>query len=179
MLHNVEEDRTDFSHRRIWDPSILTGEMRTVHTEKSKQRFHDTEPGKVEPISRFFKLSKDGVCNTLRAGTDKSRGAYTSPRPIHPVNDRCISVREAQRIHSYPDWFRMHSTKWHGFREVGNSVPPILARNIGFEIMKALDKTPSVPDDKYALGDPRCLYANTTEATRLMEEIADAESHKL
>ncbi len=123
MLHSVDCDPDDFSTRRFWNPDLLTGCLRTVHTEESKARFSATKPGQIEPISRFLKLDMNGYCNTLRAGTDKSRGAYTSPRPIHPLHNRCISVREAQRLHSYPDWFRMHTTKWHGFREVGNSVP--------------------------------------------------------
>nr|WP_319923570.1 DNA cytosine methyltransferase [Klebsiella pneumoniae] len=66
----------------------------------------------------------NGLCNTLRAGTASDRGAFTSPRPIHPIYPRVITVREAARLHSYPDWFRFHVTKWHGFRQVGNSVPP-------------------------------------------------------
>ncbi|WP_458020251.1 DNA cytosine methyltransferase, partial [Klebsiella pneumoniae] len=78
-------------------------------------------PDTVEPISRFKKLSMNGLCNTLRAGTASDRGAFTSPRPIHPIYPRVITVREAARLHSYPDWFRFHVTKWHGFRQVGNS----------------------------------------------------------
>lgn len=169
-LHDVSLDITDFSYRRVWDPEILTGELRTIHTETSKERFAETTPGETEPVSRFFKLSWEGVCNTLRAGTDKSRGAYTSPRPIHPVHARCISVREAQRLHSFPDWFRVHSTKWHGFREVGNSVPPLLARYIGLAIAKAMDYSPCVPEKQIHLGDIRYLYANATEAQKLLEE---------
>lgn len=169
-LHGSEPDNTDFSYRRRWNPDLITGEMRTIHTEKSKQRFHDTEPGQTEPVSRFLKLSPQGVCNTLRAGTDKSRGAYTSPRPIHPTHDRCISVREAQRLHSYPDWFRMHSTKWHGFREVGNSVPPLLARAVGAEVIKALGMKPYMPTETIELGEERFLYANQTEAKKIIEE---------
>ena len=170
MLHCIDNDTTDYSVRRKWDPDVLTGAMRTIHTEKSKERFRATEPGTVEPVSRFLKLSMDGVCNTLRAGTDKSRGAYTSPRPIHPVFERCISVREAQRLHSFPDWFRVHSTKWHGFREVGNSVPPKLARSIASEIIAALGVTPSVPDTILDMGNEAFLYANMTEAKKLLQE---------
>ncbi|PCR36678.1 DNA (cytosine-5-)-methyltransferase, partial [Klebsiella pneumoniae] len=88
------------------------------------------------------KLSMNGLCNTLRAGTASDRGAFTSPRPIHPIYPRVITVREAARLHSYPDWFRFHVTKWHGFRQVGNSVPPMLARSVGLQIMKVLGVTP-------------------------------------
>jgi DNA (cytosine-5)-methyltransferase 1 len=125
---------------------MLTGSLRTLHTDISRARFAETPLCKTEPISRFFKLNPSGICNTLRAGKDKSKGAYTSARPIHYRDNRCISVREALRIHSCPDWFRMHSTKWHGFREVGNSVPPILARRVAAQIMQALGLNPVKPE---------------------------------
>jgi len=113
---------------------ILTSSLRTVHTAESRKRFSHTPHGCVEEISRFLKLDPAGYCNTLRAGTASDRGAFTSPRPIHPYIPRCITVREAARLHSYPDWFRFHVTKWHGFRQVGNSVPPLLARAVALQI---------------------------------------------
>ena len=83
-------------------------------------------------------MPPEGLCNTLRAGTDSARGAFTSPRPIHPFLPRVITVREAARLHSYPDWFRFHATKWHGFRQIGNSVPPLLGRAVAACVMEAL-----------------------------------------
>lgn len=165
-LHSPKEDPTDFSITRKWDDGKLTGSMRTVHTEISKKRFHDTEWGKTEPISRFRKLDPKGQCNTLRAGTDKSRGAHTSPRPINPYSDRCISVREAERLHSFPDWFRMHKTKWHGFREVGNAVPPLLARAVAEEVLKAMGFEPQKPDYEIELGNAAMLTASVTQALK-------------
>ena len=168
-LHGCLSDADDFSYDRIWDRNVLTGCLRTQHTHKSIERFIATAEGEIEPISRFLKLNPSGVCNTLRAGTDKSRGAYTSPRPIHPRDNRCISVREAQRLHSYPDWFRMHSTKWHGFREVGNSVPPFLARAVASQIIIALGVRPFKPIGEITLGDNQLLYLNITSAKILLE----------
>ena len=130
MLRGLREDAEDFAHPRVWDGRRLTSSMRTEHTELSQLRFAETEPGKVEPVSRFLKLDPEGISNTLRAGTGSDKGAFTSPRPIHPYAPRCITVREAARLHSYPDWFRFHATKWHGFRQVGNSVPPLLGRPV-------------------------------------------------
>ncbi len=117
---------------------LLSSSLRTIHTELSIQRFRDTPPGAVEQVSRFLKLDPDGISNTLRAGTASDRGAFTSPRPIHPFSPRCITVREAARLHSYPDWFRFHVTKWHGFRQIGNSVPPLLAQAIASSIIEKL-----------------------------------------
>jgi DNA (cytosine-5)-methyltransferase 1 len=118
---------------------LLSSSLRTVHTPISIHRFGKTAQGETEPVSRFYKLDPSGICNTIRAGTASDRGAFTSPRPIHPYSARCITVREAARLHSYPDWFRFHVTKWHGFRQVGNSVPPLLARAVALELLKALE----------------------------------------
>lgn len=144
-LRGLAIDPTDFGYVREFDLNMLTSSLRTEHTELSKQRFMATEHGKTEPISRFRKLPPDGLCNTLRAGTDSARGAFTSPRPIHPFLPRVITVREAARLHSYPDWFRFHITKWHGFRQIGNSVPPLLGRAVASEIIKALGLKPRKP----------------------------------
>ncbi|WP_080835193.1 MULTISPECIES: DNA cytosine methyltransferase [Cohnella] len=137
-LAGLLADKEDLSWPRNHNRKILTSSMRTKHNDESKQRFMATEHGHVEPVSRFLKLHPDGVCNTLRAGSDSKHGAFTSPRPIHYLYPRVITVREAARLHSFPDWFRFHVTKWHGFREVGNAVPPLLARAVAKQIAFAL-----------------------------------------
>lgn len=157
-------DAWHFGYSRAWDSSVLTSSMRTVHTEISRRRFAGTRPGDVEPISRFFKLDPKGVCNTLRAGTDSARGAFTSPRPIHFAFPRCITVREMARLHGYPDWFRFHVTKWHGARQVGNSVPPPLARAVASAVIDALGIVPTRPAKRVELASPELLSMDMGEA---------------
>ena len=156
-MRGMARDPTNFGYARHFDASTLTSSLRTDHTALSQQRFLATENGDTEPISRFKKLHLDGLCNTLRAGTDSARGAFTSPRPIHPFLPRVITVREAARLHSYPDWFRFHTTKWHGFRQIGNSVPPMLGRAVALKIIAALGLTPERPKQILATGDVRLL----------------------
>jgi len=163
-LRGLEHDPTDFGYQRKFDPNVLTSSLRTEHTELSKSRFMATAHGKTEPISRFRKLPPDGLCNTIRAGTDSARGAFTSPRPIHPCLPRVITVREAARLHSYPDWFRFHSTKWHGFRQIGNSVPPLLGRAVAAEIARALGVNPRKPQQILPLGAPDLLTFDMGDA---------------
>ncbi|MFN0315650.1 MAG: DNA cytosine methyltransferase [Burkholderiales bacterium] len=158
------EDAWYFGHARVWDSQCLTASMRSAHTEISRRRFAATRPGDVEPISRFLKLDPDGVCNTLRAGTDSARGAFTSPRPIHYAYPRCITVREMARLHGYPDWFRFHVTKWHGARQVGNSVPPPLARAIAGAVIGVLPFAPMRPARRLALGSPELLSMDMGKA---------------
>ena len=119
----------------------LTGCLRTEHTSKTIGRFKKTKQGSSEKVSRYYRLSKSGVSPTIRAGTGPAQGSYMAPRPIHPFQDRCITVREAARLHSFPDWFDFHPTKWHGFRQIGNSVPPRLARAVAKSILRALDNS--------------------------------------
>lgn len=166
-LRGLEADPEDFSYPRVHDGRMLTSSARTIHTDVSQTRFMATAHGKVEPVSRFHKLHPEGVCNTLRAGTDSARGAFTSPRPIHPFEPRVITVREAARLHSYPDWFRFHVTKWHGFREIGNSVPPLLGRSVAAEVMKAMKRRPTKPSEVLERGDDGLLTVVMAEATEL------------
>jgi len=154
----------NFAYGRHNNPNVLTSSMRTKHTKKSITRFEATAPGTVEPVSRFLRLHPDGICNTLRAGTASDRGAYTSPRPIHPWWSRVITVREAARLHGYPDAFRFHVTKWHGFRQIGNSVPPPLARVVGNMIIKVEGIVPTKPSVTFAMQNDNLLSFNATSA---------------
>lgn len=155
----------DYSYARQYNPRLLTSSITTNHTKISRARFESTGFGRIERVSRFHKLNPHGLCNTLRAGTARDRGAFTSPRPIHPYRPRCITVREAGRLHSYPDWFRFHVTKWHGFRQIGNSVPPLLAKAIGAEIIRSLGVEPGKPSEEQPLGNKELLQMNMSQAT--------------
>jgi DNA (cytosine-5)-methyltransferase 1 len=166
VMRSQAKDAGNWAYAREFDAHQLTSSMRTVHTDLSQKRFHTTPAGSTEPVSRFFKLDLQGVCNTLRAGTDSQRGAFTAPRPIHPTSPRVITVREAARIHSFPDWFRFHVTKWHGFRQIGNSVPPLLARAVGQQIVAVLGIQPQRPSATVACGNPNLLSLNISEASR-------------
>lgn len=157
-------DAWHFGERRTLTPQLLTSSARTIHTEISQRRFAATAPGDVEPISRFYKLSTDGVSNTLRAGTDGARGAFTSPRPIHYAHNRCVTVREMARLHGFPDWFRLHSTKWHGARQIGNAVPPPLARAVAARVATALGHSPVPSANTLTLGDLNLLHMDITDA---------------
>lgn len=168
-LRGLEIDSLDFGYERLFARDLLTSSLRTEHTALSQERFLATEPGKTEPVSRFRKLPLDGLCNTLRAGTDSARGAFTSPRPIHPTLPRVITVREAARLHSFPDWFRFHTTKWHGFRQIGNSVPPLLGRAVASSIIQALGIAPSKPLETLKLGNPKQLSLDMSRAAKYFE----------
>lgn len=106
---------------------LASGFLGTVHTAKTIERFSLLRFGEVDTVSKGTRLDPDGYCPTLRAGTGPERGSFQAVRPIHPRSPRVISPREAARLQGFPDWFQFHPTKWHAFRQIGNSVSPIVA----------------------------------------------------
>lgn len=164
-MRGLAEHAWHFGYVRAWNPGVLTCSGQTEHTAISRARFESTAPGATEPISRFYKLRADGLSNTLRAGTDGARGAFTSPRPIHYGRPRCVTVREMARLHGFPDWFRLQETKWHGARQIGNSVPPPLGRAIAAQVAKALSVEPGRPSRIVQLGDERLVRMSVSQAS--------------
>jgi DNA (cytosine-5)-methyltransferase 1 len=136
-------------------------------------RFKATPTGETEEVSRYYRLDPYGPCSTLRAGTGYERGSFMAVRPIHPSRPRVIAVREAARLHSFPDWFGFHVTKWHGFRQIGNSLPPFLGRAVAAEIIRALGIRPAKPKRVVQLGDRELLKLATYAAADRFEADLD------
>jgi DNA (cytosine-5)-methyltransferase 1 len=127
----------DFS-KRMLKLGMVSGLMGTRHTEIVRARFDKTAPGSIELISRYPRLSWEGHCPTLRAGTGSDKGSFQAMRPIHPAEPRVITVREAARLQGFPDWFLFHPTIWHSFRMIGNSVSPIMSKYILTILLESL-----------------------------------------
>lgn len=118
----------------------VSGCMGTRHSSQVRQRYESLLPGTRDQISKAYKLIPDGFCPTLRAGTNKEKGSYQAVRPIHYKIPRVITPREAARLQGFPDWFVFHRTKWHSFRQIGNSVSPIVAEQLLLIIYSALSE---------------------------------------
>src|SRR3546814_14412104 len=78
---------------------------------------------------------------------------------IHPKGTRVITAREAARLHSIPDWVQLSKTKIWAYRQIGNSVPPILGRAVARSIMNAAGLAPATPVAVVPLGDAATLHA--------------------
>lgn len=122
---------------KMLEKSIVSGCLGTRHSKEVIQRYNLLAHGMIDKVSRSQKLDPDGFCPTLRAGTANDKGSYQAVRPIHPYQNRVITPREAARLQGFPDWFRFHTTKWHSFRQIGNSVSPIVAEAMLLPIFHA------------------------------------------
>ena len=112
---------------RYKENSVVSGCFGTRHSPSLEARYKQLEQGQKDRISKSVRLKLDGFCPTLRAGTASDRGSFQAVRPIHPTLPRVITPREAARLQGFPDWYRFAPSKWHSFRQIGNSVSPILA----------------------------------------------------
>lgn len=127
---------------------LLYNHIATETTSEALKRFKALKEGE-----NFHKLPKDLVesyekpertQNTiyLRLDSNKCSGTVVNVRKsmwIHPKLDRAITVREAARLQSFPDWFIFEGTKDSQYQQVGNAVPPIMAKAIAETVMEYLE----------------------------------------
>ena len=106
---------------------------------KAGQNFHDLDPELKTTYS-----NADRTQNTIymRLKYDEPSGTVVNVRKsmwIHPVLDRAISIREAARLQTFPDSFVFEGTKDSQYQQIGNAVPPYLARAIAKSVIAVLD----------------------------------------
>ena len=118
----VDDDK-DFNH------------LRTKHSDDMKRRLSSVLEGEglYENYSDSWKKCpwNDASC-TIK----ENHGGVN----IHPVESRVITVREMARLQSFPDDFIFKGPKSKQMVQVGNAVPPLLAKAIGLSIKKSLEE---------------------------------------
>ena len=107
-----------------------------VHTEAVRRRFEAVEWGARDRGSYCDKIDPREPAHTIVIGSSAG-GA----RPhIHPYEPRVITVREAARIQSFPDWYKFEGSSTEQYRQVGNAVPPLLAYEVTKQIRAVFDR---------------------------------------
>ena len=83
----------------------------------------------------WTRMDADDISVTITTRFDTpSSGRFT-----HPFLDRAITVREAARIQSFPDTFVFYGSKTSQMKQVGNAVPPLLAKAIAEYIKQDME----------------------------------------
>lgn len=134
--------------QKLRDSKILYNHITTKTTETAMERFRAIKQGE-----NFHSLKKDLKTNTytdasrtqntiyLRLVYDAPCGTVVNVRKsmwIHPTKDRAISVREAARLQTFPDSFIFCGSKDQQYQQVGNAVPPIMAKSVAKKLAKIL-----------------------------------------
>lgn len=77
---------------------------------------------------------------------------------IHPLQDRLLSVREAARLQSFPDWFRFSGSLSQQYQQIADAVPPLLGKAVALHIKKFIDNTSNTRKaPQIAIKDPVAL----------------------
>ena len=90
---------------------------------------------KSDHTKRYGRLSPDGLASTILTKCDPHWGAY-----FHYGQDRSLTVREAARCQSFPDHYIFYGSQQEQFAQVGNAVPPMLAKAVGVALKSVLDE---------------------------------------
>lgn len=101
---------------------------------------------------KYKRLDEDDLSRTITAHIAKDGYWY-----IHPRQGRTLTVREAARLQTFPDWYRFAGPPSAAFKQIGNAVPPLLGFHLGRAIIAALAEPAKAPCDT------RAVAANLSE----------------
>ena len=130
--------------------SVLYNNITRWHRQKDVDVFRKMTPGgkwSQLPLADRMRIgySNDSFDDKWkRLSTDRPSWTVTSHLSkdgymyIHPTQSRTISVREAARLQSFPDSFRFLGSRGAQFRQIGNAVPPLLARALARNVAEML-----------------------------------------
>lgn len=146
--YGSEPCKSSYARKLRSSDGVFTGHQLTEHRPETVKRYSTIAQGSVDPVGKHKRLAWDGLCPTIRAGTGSDRGSYQAVRPLHPIENRVITPREAARLQGFPDDFVFHPTVWHSFRMIGNSVSPIIAEALLANIRPFLNPSPPAAELK-------------------------------
>jgi DNA (cytosine-5)-methyltransferase 1 len=134
--------------KQLRNSSTLYNHVATNSTEIALDRFsalvqgenfHDLDPALKTTYSDVERTQKTIY---LRLKYNEPSGTVVNVRKsmwIHPLQNRALSIREAARLQTFPDSFVFFGTKDSQYQQVGNAVPPMLAKAIAARVAEILD----------------------------------------
>jgi DNA (cytosine-5)-methyltransferase 1 len=116
------------------DVDGLPNHVLREHCERVVNRYSQVPPGGRDRKDHTDRVHPERPSGTVLVGSGAGGG-----RPfIHPNEHRHITVREAARLQSFPDWWIFAGGPTAAYRQVGNAVPPLMAMSIAKQIAKSI-----------------------------------------
>jgi DNA (cytosine-5)-methyltransferase 1 len=134
--------------KQLRNSDLLRNHVSTATTPEALERFMAIEQGdnfhSLPPELKTTYSDAERTQNTiyLRLKYNEPSGTVVNVRKsmwIHPVKHRALSIREAARLQTFPDDFVFCGTKDAQYQQVGNAVPPLLAKAIAEHLCQYLD----------------------------------------
>lgn len=145
VLYREGEILSDYARQMREGSVSVKNHITTQTTETALERFKQIQQGKnfhslsKEMKSTYSKPERTQNTIYLRLEPNEPSGTVVNVRKsmwIHPTLDRAVTVREAARLQSFPDKFEFVGTKDSQYQQVGNAVPPLLAKAIAEKVLE-------------------------------------------
>lgn len=137
----MREGVTDGDARKVFDHitrPVREDDARAFELMDAATRYSDL-PAEMRRYrhdifdDKYKRLAENGPSRTITAHIAKDGYWY-----IHPRQNRTLTVREAARLQTFPDWFRFAGPPSAAFRQIGNAVPPTMAECLGQAVRTSL-----------------------------------------
>ena len=151
---DITSDAIPLRHRDDISPlamelrgSMLYNHVCTASSDVAQARFSALREGQnFHDLDASLKTTYSDAARTqntiyMRLCYDQPSGTVVNVRKsmwVHPVLDRAVSIREAARLQTFPDSYVFEGAKDSQYQQVGNAVPPFLARAIAKQILNAI-----------------------------------------
>lgn len=138
-VYEGAEEVSEYAKKMRKDSQLLYNNIVPKTGEDAQKRFKELKEGQnFHNLSEKLKSNYADPHRTqnsiyLRLEGEEPSGTVINVRKsmwIHPKLDRAISVREAARLQSFPDRFIFKGTKDSQYQQVGNAVPPLMAKGL-------------------------------------------------
>ena len=139
LPYNADVAPSEYALQLRTDARLISGHLVSRNADFVLERYpHIPQGGNWENIPEHLMTNyadrsrcHTGIYHRLNLDTPSVViGNYRKNMLIHPTQHRGLSVREAARIQSFPDWYRFAGTIGFQQQQVGNAVPPLLAQAV-------------------------------------------------
>ncbi len=124
-----------FNHKASNHSKIAIEKLKMIPPEKGKEYLPDKLIGNQQFTSTWGRLRWDEPSPTIDTRFD----AASNGRNNHPFLNRSITPREAARLQSFKDTFVFYGNKVDIRTQIGNAVPPLLAKAIADKILNRFE----------------------------------------
>ncbi|EGO5109663.1 DNA cytosine methyltransferase [Enterococcus faecalis] len=146
----AQNSRIPLNHysRQVRDSEVIYNHVCTQTRQVALSRFEKILPGQnfhnLKEVDKLSYSNPGKTQNTIyqRLDYDKQSGTVVNIRKsmwIHPELNRALTIREAARLQSFPDSYIFYGTKDSQYQQVGNAVPPLVARQIASLVRNVLN----------------------------------------
>lgn len=122
-----------YNHKASNHKDIAIEKLKLIPPEQGKEFLPEEMVGNQKFKTTWGRLKWDAVSPTIDTRFDASSNGTNN----HPYLHRAITPREAARIQSFDDKFVFYGSKFYIRKQIGNAVPPLLAKAIADRIAEA------------------------------------------